>query len=402
LGPTIGFGPRRSGFFFFFFFFLKMASPQSMDVLDDTTKDMEMELTVDAEPTPGSPDVSFGVESFSSTARPVLSRSFYLGATYAIVLCGYYTANSFVSVLYQKVYFIGWSLLYFFYFVASFVGPSLRLPIKPTMAGCAVVYVLYIAAINLGQDVVFLISSRLCFWREGRFCFFTLCSIVGVTAGLFWLKSSEWISLESKRQNGGAEGALTGAFYGVFYFQVCEKSIYVCVFRSNFFEQGILGCGIALFILMFQADISLLIWCMCGLTGVGLVMTLFVPNVESDAQTTVKPPSLKEKVLLLLKSASQRSVLFMIPMIFLQSAQVCFSYQFLPRLVRASTTEAIFPFVNVSTFFVYWVASIVVSFSYGKLFDKFGWKVVLAVRGRKQKSVFLLLPFVLFKVRVCH
>jgi hypothetical protein len=264
------------------------------------------------------------------------------------------------------------ALLYFFYFMSSFTFPSLshRLPIKLSMIVCSAIYVFYIASINLGQDVIFMFSS----------------SVIGVCAGLFWLKSSEWIAQESLRLGGGVEGFLTGTFYGVFYF------------------QGILGCGIALIILQFQvmeiktlsrdlflickqANISVLIWCMSCLTGVGFVMMLFLPvettttttitTTTTTTTTTVAPPSLREKFAALLKSASQPSVLLLVPIIFLQSAQVCYSYMFMPRLIRACTSAEEFPFVNVSTFTVYWVASIIVSFSYGKLFDQFGWRVVL-------------------------
>ncbi len=217
------------------------------------------------------------------------------------------------------------------------------------------IYVLYIACVNSGVEAIFLVAS----------------SVVGISAGIFWLKSSEWIALESQKQNGGAEGVLTGAFYGVFYF------------------QGILGCTIALLILFFNANTSLLIWCMCGLTAIGLVMTLFVPTSDLGAALP-DPPSLKEKLKSLVKSSSQTSVLLMIPLMFLQSAQVCFSYQFLPKLIEHATIEHDFPFVNVSTFFVYWTGSIIVSFSYGKLFDKFGWKLVLVVKTKEFLNFFPL------------
>ncbi len=38
-----------------------------------------------------------------SSSKPRLGRAFYLGVCYGVVLCGYYTANSFVSKLYGKV-----------------------------------------------------------------------------------------------------------------------------------------------------------------------------------------------------------------------------------------------------------------------------------------------------------
>lgn len=254
------------------------------------------------------------------------------------------------------------------------------------MIGCAVVYVLYIAAINLGSEVLFLFAS----------------SVIGANAGIFWLKSSEWIALEAQRSSDGSssEGKITGAFFGVFYFQV---NAFLVVVVLSYERQGILGCSIALCILQFQAaSVVLLIWCMCGLTGVGLLLTLFVPSVEPAALSSSPVVSVKEKTLQLVRASSQVSVALLVPLFLLQSAQVlfnkqfslsvsrslisllsskvCFSYQLLPRLIQDSTSAAIFPTANVAAFFVYWAGSIVVSFSYGHLFDRFGWKVVLAVR----------------------
>ncbi len=120
----------------------------------------------------------------------------------------------------------------------------------------------------------------------------------------------------------------------------------------------------------------MLIWCMCGLTAVGVVLTVFLPALPCD-EDKAPPPVLKDKLRAILRSSSQASVLLLFPIILLQSAQVCFSYQFMPRLVYAATGAADFAFVNVVTFGCYWVGSIAVSFGYGKLFDRLGWRVVL-------------------------
>lgn len=68
-----------------------MASDATCTLEQEEHTSNEMEMSVDKEEILG--------EDQGSKHSPQRLRAYYLGACYAVVLCGYYTANSFVSVM---------------------------------------------------------------------------------------------------------------------------------------------------------------------------------------------------------------------------------------------------------------------------------------------------------------
>lgn len=291
----------------------------------------------------------------SKPSRQQIAQTVYLAISYAVIFTGYYSANAFVSVLYPDVSFIGWALLYTFYAVSSILAPSVGklLGLRTTITLAAICYVLYIAAVNVGIVALYLSASVM----------------IGMAAGSIWFRQGEWISRMAVLAGPGTEGMITAIFYTVFNF------------------QGIIGNLIGILVLLVGANVYIFIWSMCGLTFVGVILSLFiaplkVPDLSGDVDEPEKQRAqlpLGKKVLLIFKTAIEPNVLLLWPIIFLQSSQLVFSYQIMPKRVYAAALAYGLnaPLINIYTFLAYWSGSVVSSFLCGRIFDRFGYKAVL-------------------------
>lgn len=307
----------------------------------------------------------------NSPVRSTL-QTVYLAVSYAIIFMGYYSANSFVSVI-QPYAFVGWALLYVFYFLSSIAAPLVakRMGLRTTISACAFCYILYIAAVNSGISALYLVAS----------------CMIGCAAGTIWLFQGIWLNRQAVIMGPGTEGFMSGLFYTIFNF------------------QGIVGNAVGIPIFLLGFNISVYIWVMCGVTAIGFVLSWFiaplkVPDLTSE-QAQPATETLLQRVRTIAVTSIEKDVLLLWPMFFLQSSQLVFSYQILP--VRVVTGAAAYgysgPLLNVYTFMCYFFGAMLSSFVCGKLFDRFGYKTVLVPEVVMEVSTLLLcLFFILFGV----
>ena len=151
----------------------------------------------------------------------------YVAFSYMVLFSGYYYIHSFTSVIF-KLSFIGFSLQYFFYALASLLGPSFgrRFGLKFIIILSSFGYLLYCGSIISGIEIFYLISA----------------SIVGICAGFIWLQQGIFITEVANRIQNDEEvgGALSGLFYGIFNF---------CFVFGNLISLIVFVTGVQVFII---------------------------------------------------------------------------------------------------------------------------------------------------------
>ena len=258
----------------------------------------------------------------------------YFGITYALVFTGYYVTTGFLNIVYPETAFIGFAIFYAVAGLGCLVSPYIvsKLPLKVSLIGAAALYLLFIAA-SASYISPFMLTAY-------GFC--------GVGSSIIWLIQGIWTSAFKK----DSQGLSMGIFYSIFSVNL------------------IFGNIIGLIILSTGVDLQKMLWSMLGLSGLGLVMCLFIPaaNVEIPRATT----SLWVRIMDVLKTT--KTSYFLIPMICAQSFGLNVTFQILPKLV--SKTIGPVDIYNAAMFLTYGISSAISSLTWGKIFDK-SWRCVV-------------------------
>jgi len=278
----------------------------------------------------------------------MLSHVIYLGITYALVFTGFFTINGFLNLIYKDVAFIGFAIYYGIYAISCLIAPFVisKLNIRWCIIVSAFMYVLYIGLISSKMVPLFLVAS----------------AITGSFHAYIWL--SEGILLS--RYPDDVRNKYIGIFFGI----LCSNIIF--------------GNLISLIVLLTGVDIQQMIWVLMSITFVGAVMSIFILpfsctelcyiKSKDDTHHTNLFNSIKRVFTII---AENRGYL-LIPLMILQTFDVNISIQVLSRLLIAnahgSSSVGIY---TAAMYLVYGFSAFISSFFLGRLFDKFGWKLVL-------------------------
>ncbi len=263
----------------------------------------------------------------------------YFGAAYALIFSGYYLITSFLNVVYQKDAFISFAIFYGIYAVCSLIAPFIlsKLNYKLGLFLSALSFLVFVGMASSTVTVLMLIGS----------------GISGAGNSLIWLIQGVWISNFSESQ-----GNLMGIFYAVF----CTDLII----------SNLLG----LIVLLSGVSVTIMMWLMMIPTGIGTLMTLFV-QFEKKQHDQIN-------FFLMLKGVftiafNEKKGFLIIAMMMAQAIGLNVTYQILPKLIiaNAGPNNTSGPIYNTATFLAYGVSSIIFSYIWGKLYDKFSWKSVI-------------------------
>ena len=270
--------------------------------------------------------------------------SFYLGVCYAFLFLGYYVVQGYSTVLFPSTVNVGWALQYACYSSMSLVAPMIPshyLPLRPTLSICFVVYVAFVASMNLGIDAVYLVA----------------CVAVGIAAGVVWFIQGRYM-MHLDAVESGETGAVNAIFWALFY------------------SQNIIGALIALGVLFGGMQLSSLIWIMCGVSSIGVVLSFFIRTVQQIDQSPKVYFSAKTRIRLLWLTLKEKSVILLIPLMALQGVGIVLSYQIMPRSVALASPLASSIDTNVAfCSLAYGIGNIFGAFGGGRLYDR-SWRYV--------------------------
>jgi len=257
----------------------------------------------------------------------------YFGITYALVFTGYYVTTGFLNIIFPKTAFIGFAIFYAVAGISCLVAPYIieKLPLKVTLFITILLYLIFIGAVS-SFNSIFMITAY-------AFC--------GIGSSGIWLIQGIWTSAFKTNNNNSI-----GIFYAIFSINM------------------ILGNVTSLVILITGVNLQIMIWCMIGISGTGLILCLFIPKTPLEIPKMQKP--LFRHVLdVLLVAKNNFALIFPI---FAQSLGLNVSFQILSRMML--NTIGPVDVYNSAMFLAYGTSYALVSLVTGKLFNK-NWKFVL-------------------------
>jgi len=268
----------------------------------------------------------------------------YFGITYALVFTGYYVTTSFLNIIFPDTAFIGFAI---FYAIAGFgclISPYIveKLPLKLSLIIAISLYLIFIGSVSSFNSTFMLIAYAFC----------------GIGSSIIWLIQGI-ITSAFKSNNSIGENktnADKGKSMGIFY----------AIFGINM----ILGNIIALVILITNVKLQIMIWSMLGISGIGLILCLFISNSEIEVPK-IQTGVLRHILDVILVSKNNFSLILPVCA---QSMGLNISFQILPRMML--NTPGPVNIYNSAMFLAYGVSYVLASLVTGKLFNK-NWRYVL-------------------------
>ena len=279
-------------------------------------------------------------KSYGNVPKKEALKVAYVAICYMVLFSGYYYVHAFTSSTFRLSY-VGFAIQYFFYAVASLLGPSFgrRFGLKLIIVLSSLGYILYCGAVISRIDALYLVSA----------------AIIGICAGFIWLQQGIYIAgiAEQIRNETTFEvgGALSGLFYGLFNF---------CFIFGNLISLIALLSGVQTYIIQ---------WVMFGVCSLGVIMLFFIRVDEPQPESrSLFFSHFKERVKAVLGIIKVKGYWLVIPLVVLQSVQISITYQVIPRLIGSKSPSTIL--YHIVTFIFYGIGSVIASFLTGKLFDK--------------------------------
>jgi MFS family permease len=296
----------------------------------------------------------------------------YFGITYASVFTGYYVTTSFLNIIYPNDAFIGFAIFYAVAGLGCLVSPYVieKLPLKLSLFIAILLYLIFIGAVSSYNPIFMLIAY----------------GFAGIGSSLIWLIQGIWtssfkanISPNNKELNknvttvimiNNVSSNLVLNTPKTDNKNTSEKGQSMGIFYAIFSINMILGNVTALIILITNVSLQIMIWCMLGVSSIGLILCLFISS------NTIEVPITKTglfqhilDVILIIKD----NFMMIIP-VFSQSMGLNITFQILPRMMR--NTIGPVAVYNSAVFLAYGVSYALTSLATGKLLEK-NWKYVI-------------------------
>ncbi len=286
----------------------------------------------------------------------------YFGIMYALIFTGFYVTNGFLTIIYPNEAFIGFAIFYGLYGIASLLSPYLymKLNLIAALILSSFTFLIYVGFASSKLSYMMLVGS----------------GIAGVGNAVIWLIQGIWMSEFPDSEN---------------------KSLWIGIFFGIFNVNIIVGNLISIIILIAsESSISIMMWAMIGVTGIGFSMTFFVSfiirntnsqntinqNINVKEKTTEQEKEEKSFLQVLKKVFTVISInkgYLLIPFFLAQAISLNITYQIITRLliINSRNIHEDPNIYNAAMYLAYGVSAIIFSIVWGKIYDKFGYKLVL-------------------------
>ncbi len=304
----------------------------------------------------------------------------YFGITYALVFTGYYVTTSFLNIIFPDTAFIGFAIFYAVAGLGCLISPYIveKLPLKLSLCIAVFLYLLFIGSVSSFNSVFMLVAYGFC----------------GIGSSIIWLIQGIWTSsFVSEKSESGVDDKPTHKEMPIQrynshiptlpvqkdktkgdgnenYDNNVEEKNNMGIFYAIFSVNMILGNITALIILVTNVQLQIMIWCMLGVSGIGLVLCLFISSEAIEVPKTEKG-LLKHMTDVILRIKVDFRMIFIVCS---QSLGLNISFQIIPRMIK--TTIGPIDVYNSATFLAYGTSYALSSLVTGKLLQK-NWKYVV-------------------------
>lgn len=279
---------------------------------------------------------------------------------YALIFTGFYVTNGFLTIIYPNEAFIGFAIFYGLYSICSLLSPYLYLKLNLVIS-------LILSSFTFLIYVGFA-SSKI------SYLMLTGSGIAGVGNAIIWLIQGIWMSEFPASEN---KSFWIGIFFGIFNINI------------------IVGNLISIIILLASSSsINIMMWAMIGITGLGFVMTFFVPFITTKKDEKIKTNAdimnksmvinrSSEPLLPILKKVftvvNINKGYLLIPFFLAQATSLNITYQTITRLliINGQNIHQDPNIYNAGMYLAYGISAIIFSIIWGKIYDKFGYGPVL-------------------------
>lgn len=302
----------------------------------------------------------------------IYARIYYFGIMHALIFTGYNVINSFLVIVYPDHAFISFSIYYGLFAIGNLIITYLydKMNFTLSLLLSSIGFLCFIGMCSSNNSILMLIGSAICGIANS---FIRLCQFIGLNKDLDM-----------------DEGMVKGIFFTLF-----NTSI-------------IFGNIIGMIVLLTGASIFTMMWIMMIPTGIGVIMTLFISYfyktddmnreineftqlIEEDKKTISQDIGILsenigilrhiKKVLSVSFTNNKNGFLLMNVMIN-QSLGVNIIYLILPKLLvlnadNISADQHTMALYNILIFLGFGIFSTLFSILWGKIYDKYGWKLVV-------------------------
>ncbi|ORZ34711.1 hypothetical protein BCR44DRAFT_164898 [Catenaria anguillulae PL171] len=281
----------------------------------------------------------------SSTAAVL--RAAWLGIGFLLVITAFNGVQGFVTTLYPKQGFNSLALLYLCFLISSIGAPFLthRVNLGLIFLVSAAQYALFILGLLWGEVALFIFSA-----------------LVGLAAGALWVHQGYYITVLSSNF-GVPVGKLT--------------SVFLTVFTANM----IAGQIISLCLLSNGVPMSLLLYVMAAVAGVGAVVLFFLPRpippssvipspaaADQQQQAASNNLSLSKQLAAMKRLALRRPLADAIPLILWNGSLGTFAFGNFGTFLPKSSPATLLP----SMFLTYGILGTCLAPVWGRLYDRRG------------------------------
>jgi len=286
----------------------------------------------------------------------------FFAITYALIFTGYYVTNGFLNILYPDEAFIGFAIFYGFYAVGSLIAPFIisKISMKLTLCLSSFTYIIYVGFTSSKISTLMLIGSAIC----------------GSGNALIWLAQGAWM----KTFVDDDKGKLIGLFFGIFNFNI------------------LVGNLIALLVLISNVSVQFMIWIMLILTGIGFIMTIFIPPLTKNFLKNIFSPNKNDVPVSFFKTLKDVFTIIiinkgflLIPLYFLQAVDLNISYQTATRRLIANSNFTDPSYVtsdvniyNAGMYLAYGLSSVIFGILSGKI-----------INTKPQR--YIIIPYIIFE-----
>eukprot|EP01114_Cavostelium_apophysatum_P015260 TRINITY_DN4118_c0_g1_i1.p1 TRINITY_DN4118_c0_g1~~TRINITY_DN4118_c0_g1_i1.p1 ORF type:complete len:450 (+),score=75.33 TRINITY_DN4118_c0_g1_i1:142-1491(+) len=262
------------------------------------------------------------------------NKVIYIGFAFLPIFIAWNVAQVFATTLFGSTGSISLGIVYFSFAFVCFVVPLInnKLGVRVCLTLGASGYFCYVLSSAVAKKWLLITASFL----------------IGSGAAFLWISQGVYLTMVAQ---GESRGYLSGVFLLIFNLNMVIGQLITGVLLKKF-----------------HLETGLLLWILTGLCSIGVVMMAFVRPIKSPPKTEVLSPL--QNLSNTMKIMKDRKFLLLVPGMIYQGTSSSLTFGRFPRLMPDDQI----PFV----FLVYGLGLCIGSYMWGKIFDRFSWKVLVA------------------------